>query len=1238
MICLVLGLGLFLGGQVPAATIDNFDPPNGAVTATQSGSAPGPLVTAGGPTGQFLRLINDGANSQGNHYSYNLTDPGAFANVSATFDFAGFSGDQPADGWSMTLVPTSGYGNSGMGPNASESANFAGTLGVGFRNYPGGTNNVALHWDGQELLQRGIDMGQVSFRSGTWNQAQISVQQMGAGSNVKVQLIGDVHGAPTAPVTAVNQYVFGLLPYENRVQFSGRTGGANMTVDLDNVNVQYNNAYAAPPTLSPAAGTTLQDFDSLGTTPFVTTQWDTTPGPLAVGGGATGNFMRLVNQGVGGQNGVIAFDRTAAGIYSHVEADWDLSVLTGADGGAFMLLNTGIYGASGAGPNPIAWEEPNLAQTFAVGFDVYDNISDISLHWDGAQRAQVGTYDYRGGTMKSAHTVIDYVAGGANVSLTMDGTPIFTNEFIVGMIPYEGRVAFGARTGGVTTNFDVDNVNVQWSSLIPEPTDPFHWRGFTGNYTDNTKWTNDILPGPADHAVIGLGASNSSNLNLAGTGSLTVEGSGLLNNSGTIRVGNAGTAGTLNQTDGVVQASGDFYVADGGSSGSTYTITGGTLNVNGTHTVIGRGGVGHVVQSGNSTVNVQRLFLAESGGSAGSTYTMNGGTLNVNFNGGEPPYALEIGRTDAATFTLNDGTINVNNGQRLVVGQGAAGVLNQNGGTINASDRIHLGETANATGTLNMTDGRINVAGYLILGSSGTGIINQSGGTINQTGARVILGDQANSQGTYNLSGDAVLNAVALTMGDKAGTVATVTQTSGVVTVAGRLAMSANGTATSTYALSGDGVLNVGGDYFLVGQAGEGTFVQSGSSTVNANLGTEFIVGDWGGAVGQYEMSGGTLNVNNGRTLFVGKNGMGTFSQTGGIVSASGRLHVAGGGASNSSYLLQDGIVNVGQHLVIGDSGTGLFEQTGGTVNVLNGGMGLYIGDQSSSTGTYRISGGALNVNAIRRGGHAGNTSTLHIQGAAATINTVNEYNVNDANATIIAEIANAGISPVQVGTNATVGGSVDVDLYGGVAFTEGKTFDLIIATNGVSGSVTQIDPEAGIDWDVTNTGNTLQATMTGPGQATIVPGYGGALTHVSVNGGAGAAEDYITINGIRADEPLYVLMAVEDDQGQLGDTELDALAGYIASGGQPVTVIADDPFFAALLGNTIYDLAFNYQPAGIGSGYFAWDLTDYDAASDGVSGLVVTDLAVGVPEPSTLVLAVLAMLGLVAVARRRRK
>ncbi len=784
---LAVGMGftvaLWAVGSAYGGLIDNFDPPNSNVTATQSGSAPGPQVLSGGPSGQYLRLINDGVNNQRNHYSYDRTDTGWYSTIVAQFDFAGYSADQAADGFSFSFLPTSLYGTSGAGPVLSESANAPGVFGIGFWVYPSGTNHLSVHWDNREIVRYYVDPAKVNFATGTWNQAKLTVNSIGPGGNVKLELIGDVNGTPQT-VTVFDKYFYGPSGFENRVQFSGRTGGANMDVNLDNIQVSYSNPIASPPgTVSPPSNTLMQDFDNLGTTHFVANQYSSAPGPQVLppsGSERPSNYLRLIQQ-TNSQANQIAFDRVAQGFYQRIEAEWDFSILAGADGGAFALLNTGWEGITGPVSNPSpAWEEPRFTTGFSIGFDVYPNISDISLNWDGQQVVEYSGYDYRGSAFRHASAVIEFVSGGANVSLTIGGTPIFTNYFIPGMTPYESRVAFGARTGGLNTNFDLDNIVVRWLNPVSEPTDPFHWRGITGDYNTASLWTNGILPSGNDHAVIDVGVATGA-VNLQGTGSLTVTGSGGLNASSIQVAGAAGTQGRLILSGNArVASSGDFYVANGaGASGAVTIGDNARLQVNGLYTVIGRGGLGQVEQNGG-TVNLRRLYIAENTGSAGSTYTLNAGVLTTSDvmevgrtdvgwfiqNGGSVTAASDVyiankqgggGAPGGSTYQMNAGTLTVN-GTHTVVGRGDDGYFVQNGGTVNLK-RLFISEFGGSAGsTYTMNAGTLTLSQRMEVGRSELGTFTQTGGVVNALAVEASPDDFSimigrYGPGVYNLQG-----------------------------------------------------------------------------------------------------------------------------------------------------------------------------------------------------------------------------------------------------------------------------------------------------------------------------------------------------------------------------------------------------------------------------------------------------------------------------------------------------
>jgi len=161
----------------------DFDPPVAAVSAQQGSSAPGPVVQGGGPTGQFLRLVNNNVNSQSNHYAYDLTDPGAFSTITADFDLRTSGGSNPADGMGFMLLPTATYGTTGVGPSGyfdAEDPNLADTFAIGVDLYPAnqGVNDVAVHWNGAEVRNFRLNPSQVDIDSGAFHRIHAEIQQI----------------------------------------------------------------------------------------------------------------------------------------------------------------------------------------------------------------------------------------------------------------------------------------------------------------------------------------------------------------------------------------------------------------------------------------------------------------------------------------------------------------------------------------------------------------------------------------------------------------------------------------------------------------------------------------------------------------------------------------------------------------------------------------------------------------------------------------------------------------------------------------------------------------------------------------------------------------------------------------------------------------------------------------------------------------------------------------------------
>ena len=72
---------LVCAGPLFAGTAQDFDAPGDAYTLGEHGSPPGATVSAGGPTGNFLRLVPGSATNVVNTIGFDRTDAGSFCTV-----------------------------------------------------------------------------------------------------------------------------------------------------------------------------------------------------------------------------------------------------------------------------------------------------------------------------------------------------------------------------------------------------------------------------------------------------------------------------------------------------------------------------------------------------------------------------------------------------------------------------------------------------------------------------------------------------------------------------------------------------------------------------------------------------------------------------------------------------------------------------------------------------------------------------------------------------------------------------------------------------------------------------------------------------------------------------------------------------------------------------------------------------------------------------------------------------
>jgi hypothetical protein len=276
-------------------------------------------------------------------------------------------------------------------------------------------------------------------------------------------------------------FVFGANNYDYRVQFSGRTGGANADHDIDNIQ--------SSQILKAAQAQTKANF---------TAQDDSGWKGYLYGGGLApevrndlsqnGNYLRIIHDGQNGQLNSVAFDKQIDGSISgrtgiNAQLDFRLtSTDASADGFSFMLIPTATFGNSGPGaagtPGFIA-EEPNVAGVFGVAVDLYDNINEVTAHWNGGVVSEVpvdpalvnldsGSFHRMRLELRQvgADTLLDLILTSDVFGLAGAPLRVIDDLVIPGMNLYDYRVEIAGRTGGLNVSLDVDNILTQ---TIPEP-------------------------------------------------------------------------------------------------------------------------------------------------------------------------------------------------------------------------------------------------------------------------------------------------------------------------------------------------------------------------------------------------------------------------------------------------------------------------------------------------------------------------------------------------------------------------------------------------------------------------------------------------------------------------------------------------------------------------------------------------------------------------------------------------
>ena len=525
--------------------------------------------------------------------------------------------------------------------------------------------------------------------------------------------------------------------------------------------------------------------------------------------------------------------------------------------------------------------------------------------------------------------------------------------------------------------------------------------------------------GPADEAILDLKSNNNAlgagvtnqlpGSTLAGTGTVNVKSDGKLNfGTGSLTFGDTSTgSGTLNVNGGTVGegagSTGAIRIGNGGASGNV-TITAGVINSGGDLTLgLGTGSVAVGTFSGGTTL-AKHLSFGD------------GGTATVSLSG--------------ATTQLNS-TLNLNVGTN-----GGVGHINQTGGAVTYSEWSAIGVSAGAAGSN----------------------WDISGGSITSAAGFEVGSDR---DGTFNVSGTAVVSVGPLEAGIRSGSNGHINITSGSVTTTRLGIAGAQGGGAS-------GDVNISGtaDVRITGGGGQS------------------YIGNNAGSLGTVNVTGVTVNNVSGQDWQIGFNGgTGNLNIVNGVVKHNWWFNIARGGASTgnvtvdgpTSKIILDGNPGPGGggdiHWNVGEDGTGTMTvKNGATVDHNNAqSYRSHVGRNNGSNGTLNVNtGGRVDVTELFAGTNGGATGKIDIEsGGIVTVQNWLEVGSRGGNGTI--NVNGAGSQLIHksdlYGRNGGNGGDTQVGYEGGngtINVTGGGTFQtgwwLNIARGGGSVGLVNVD------------------------------------------------------------------------------------------------------------------------------------------------------------------------------------
>ena len=756
----------------------------------------------------------------------------------------------------------------------------------------------------------------------------------------------------------------------------------------------------------------------------------------------------------------------ASGAYSLANAS-QLGVMVSGSGTQLSAASLAMTGTAGIDFDFGSFGNPSLAPLNVLGG--LSAGGPVTLTVSGVQPSlgQIPLIQYGSKSGAGSYTLSPIT--GYTASLLDNGSTIFLNITGIAARQWNGLVS-GTSNG-------TWNVGTTANWLIPPTTATTFANGDGAVFNDSAAGTTDVVVATAvspssvtiDNSTLSYTFTGTGSI--SGTTSLTKQGTGLA------------TIATANTYTGVTTVAGGRLavatLANGGTASpigassaaaANLVLAGGTLAYTGSTATTNRGFSTSGTSGGSIEVANAATTLTFSGNVSGTAALVKSGSGTLRLSG----TSISAGSGSGDALVVRDGTMAIASS-----GTGAAGL------TSSFSGEVVVGAVPGTNATLTVTDATLNAAGFLAVGrgTGDTGVtstatftraavsaagiaIGSNGGVtpnvatqavtlVNSSlasGGDSLIGDSAGSTASLVLSGTSSFTSDNGTrIGNEAGAVGSVVVGgSSTFTTSGWLAIGNSGSGSFT--ARDNAVVNVPVDFNVADLAGSvGLLTVEGNASVAASsvyLGKNESGGSK--AVGTVVMSGGSF-ASAGSDFFIGRNGDGSWTQSGGSTSATAEVVLGRFGGSIGSLAVSGGSFTqsgTGTGMIVGYDGTGTLTVLGsGSVAVSGTQSGLTLGNFGIGTGTVNLDGGTLTVPYVRKGGSA---AVVNLNGGVlrAGPGARNDFLSGLDSVTVLA----GGAKFDTNGTSVTISQSLADGGTGGGLVKQGAGTLVLAASNGYTG------------------------------------------------------------------------------------------------------------------------------------------------------------------------------------------